>query len=326
MITEIIPKIDLHRHMGGSIKSETVWKIIQSKNDLFPLARSLEKVESFLTYRHDDKTNLNFHKFLQKFNILNYIQWNEENIDWTIEQVISDLATENIQYCELRFSIAKYLNNMTWDEQEACLFFLDRITHWSTHYKVKIGPVLSIKYEAAKIESVRMSKLINHWRIAENIVGIDVVGAESHFDRAFLSQIFRYWRMCNKGTLIHAGETQSAENVRAAIEMGINRIAHGIAVAEHPDIMDLAIKNDIIFDIALTSNYITGVVSKNDPHPARKMLDHGCKITIGTDDPVIFDLTLNQEYENAKKILNLTDKEIIKIKENSMNYALSEIS
>jgi len=323
--SEIIPKVDLHRHAGGAISSETVWEIIQSKNDLLPLASSLKKVESIMTYKHDDKTNLNFHKFLQKFNILNYIQWNENNIDWTIKQIISDLADEDIQYCELRFSIAKYLNNMTWDEQEACLFFLNRIKHWSTCYGVKVGPVLSIKYEAAKIESVRMSKLINHWKIAEDIVGIDVVGDESHFNKKFLGQIFRYWQMCNKGTLIHAGETQSAENVRSAIEMGVNRIAHGIAAAEHPDIMDLAIENDVIFDIALTSNYITGVVEKGTPHPARKLLDHGCKITIGTDDPTIFDLTLDQEYTIAKLELGLSDEELIDIKRNSVIHALSEI-
>jgi len=322
------PLIDLHRHLGGSITPEVVWSIIQKQKQLSSLADSLKAVEQDLTYKHDDKQNLTFHKFLQKFGILNYIRWDEDTIDYAINNVIADMKTEGLEYCELRFSINKYLNYIPWDERASCLFVLNRIEYWSKEHGVKIGPILCIKHESPKIESERISKLIHHWRIAEQVAGIDVVGAESHFSKRYIKDSFRYWEMCGKGRLIHAGETQSAENVKIAInDLKVTRIAHGIAAANDKDVLQLAVDKGVVFDIALTSNYLTGVTKITDNHPVIKMIKAGCIITIGTDDPAIFHITIQDEYDLLKDILTKAkmsniDNIIENIKRNSVNYAL----
>lgn len=330
-------KIDLHRHLGGSISPETIWEIIKAQPKLQNLADSLRSVEEDMTYRYEkDSKNLTFHKFLKKFNILNYIRWKEDNIDLIIKNAVKDMADEGLKYCELRFSITKYLNNLPWDETEATLFVLDRIKHWSKKYDVRIGPVLCLKYETAKVYSKRISKLIHHWKVAEDVAGIDFVGAESHFERRFLMDCFRHWRLCGKGLLIHAGETQSAENVRIAIEdLGVDRVSHGIQAAMHDQtVLNIAKEKGTIFDVAISSNFYTGAVKggmEEVPyHPVVKMIMKGCKITIGTDDPAIFDITLDQEYQRLEKILEVhseLSKEEIKgtireIKENSWLYGI----
>lgn len=271
--------------------------------------------------------------------MLNYIRWNENNIDNVINNVIKDIAEEGITYCELRFSIAKYLNHLPWDEATACLFVLNRIKYWSKHYNVVIGPILSLQYETAKVNSKRVSKLIHHWKVAEDVVGIDFVGAESHFDKNFLKDCFRHWKLCGKGLLIHAGETQSAENVKIAVEeLGVNRIAHGITAAteENEYILSMAKHNDVAFDVAINSNFYTGVIPMPKDansvayHPIIKMIMKGCKITLGTDDPATFNVTLNDEYkalevllENHSKLTNTEISSVVEeIKENSLEYAL----
>lgn len=306
------PVIDLHRHMGGAISPHTVWKIIKSDPHLANLSPSLERLYELMTFRGD--TEYNFHRFLAKFRILDNIRWTEDFIDMTIEQVVKDLSSEGIEYCELRFSINKYLAYIDWDQHEATLFFLDRLNYWANVYKVNIGPVLSIKYESPKQESRSMSKLINHWRIAEMLVGIDTVGNESMFDHRFLMEIYRFWRMCGKGILIHAAESQGAQNARLAIQhLKPNRIMHGNRIPdEDPDLLKMAIDNNIAFDVAPTSNEKTGVVLDIDNHPCIKMLEAGCSITIGTDDPVTLETTLKKEYEKISKILKVTtDSDII---------------
>lgn len=330
-------RIDLHRHLGGSIKPSVVWEIIKSQDNTSNLVNSLEAVERDMTYKHDNEINRSFNNFLKKFNLLNYIRWNEARISRVIQSVIQDLKEEGIKYCELRFSINKYLNHLPWDETEATLFVLNQIKKWSKEYNVRIGPILCLKYETPKVYSKRISKLIHKWKIAEDVAGIDVVGAETFFDKNFLKDCFRYWRLCDKGLLIHAGETQTAENVRTAIEdLHVNRIAHGVTAAdkEHDEILSIARYNNVAFDVALTSNFITGVTERTEDdsyHPVIKMLMKGCNITIGTDDPAIFDVTLDDEYQLLERILKkhseLADEEIKttveEIKINSHSYALN---
>lgn len=316
--------IDLHRHLGGCISPETVWKIIQSDSHLTNLAPSLDRLYELMTFKND--TEYNFHRFLAKFRVLDNIRWTEDSIDLTIEQVVRDIKAEGIEYCELRFSINKYLAYIDWDPYESTLFVLDRIDHWANHHKVNIGPVLSIKYESPKQESRSMSKLINHWRIAERIVGIDTVGNESMFDHRFLMEIYRFWKMCGKGLLIHVAESQGASNARLAIEhLAPNRIMHGNRIfKEDPDLLKMARDKGIAFDVAITSNIKTGVVDLIENHPAPNMIEAGCDITIGTDDPTTLDTTLGQEYQVLAKLLNTTlDSDIIKnVIANSEKHAL----
>jgi len=291
--------IDLHRHAGGSITPETVWEIIQSDKKMGNLAESLDDLYRMMTFKDDEKRN--FHHFLKKFNVQNHIMWNEAAIDLTMKQIIGDMRKEELEYCELRFSIDKYLSYIPWDEHEACLFVLQRIDYWAKEFKVKVGPVLSIKYEASYVTQKRLSKLVNHWRIAEQLVGLDLVGNEAMANRKRLRDIYRYWRACGKGLLAHAGESQGVENVRMAIQdLKVNRIAHGIRIVDDPELMALAKDNGIAFDVAITSNAMTGVVKGGiGHHPIRKMYEEGLIITIGTDDPVTFCTSLPQEYDLA---------------------------
>ncbi len=296
----MIPKVDLHRHFGGCITPDTVLAIQQRQPELRNLAPNLDRLSEIMTYLPGD-TNYNFQRFLQKFHVLNHIRWDEASIDIAVEQVVKSLKDEGIEYTEIRFSIDKYLNHINWDETEACLFFLSRVQHWKKVYGVAVGPVLCMKYETPKRQLIRLSKVVNHWHVAEQLVGVDFVSDEAFFDSEFLQQICRFWRMCGKEILVHAGETQPSKNVRDAIlKLGATRIAH--AVTADPDVLSLAKDEGVIFDISLTSNLKTGVVKNMATHPVKTMLDMGCRVALGTDDPVTFGVTLEDEYKFLQEI------------------------
>jgi len=308
-------------YFGGSITPETVIKIQDCQPELKNLVPNIERLWEIMTFKDDDG-QYNFQRFLQKFHVLNHIRWDEHSIDIACEQVVCSLRDEGIDYSEIRFSIDKYLNYINWDEVEACLFFLHRLYHWGDTYNVKVGPILCIKHETPKKQALRLSKIINHWRIKDLLAGIDFVSDEAFFDSKYVRQITRWWRMMGKGVLIHVGETQSAENVKKAIEMGVDRIAHGITAANDPEILKMANDHGVVFDISLSSNLMTGVVTDLSKHPVKKMLEHGCTITIGTDDPVTFQTTLENEYNLLQNSVGISEEEILKIKRNSGKVAL----
>jgi adenosine deaminase len=96
---------------------------------------------------------------------------------------------------------------------------------------------------------------------------------------------------------IHAGEVGRIDNVRKAIEnLTITNMAHGIDIANDENLMALAKRKNIQFDLALTSNLLIRKDLTTHNHPLYKMMEHGLNCTISSDDPVIFNTTLANEY------------------------------
>lgn len=312
-------KADNHRHLGGSISSHTVCEILRRQ---FPhMAIDAGKIHRDMTYAPGEA--LDFRHFLNKFKILDVIQWDEEAIKSTIEQVCWDIAKEGIKYCELKFSVNKYVRHTGWPVVDTIKLVHNLVAAECEKWDISIALVLSLKYEANRDEQQKMARVIDNPDIVEILSGIDLVGDESFYDYQFYQPIFREWgNVYKRGLVAHVGETQSAENVRTAIEkLGVKRISHGISIVDSPEIMALAKDRDICFDVALTSNLCTGVVKDLREHPVKRMLDFGLSIAIGTDDPSVLSTTLDEEYQKLISITGVPEEKLSEIMENSIKYA-----
>jgi adenosine deaminase len=85
----------------------------------------------------------------------------------------------------------------------------------------------------------------------------------------------------------------------------------------------LKLANDygVAFDVALTSNLKTGVITDLVNHPLRTLLAHGCEVSLGTDDPVIYNTTMEKEFRIAKNIVGVTDQQIEFMKQTAIRRA-----
>tara|TARA_R110000751_G_scaffold93925_2_gene183323 strand:+ start:2758 stop:3708 length:951 start_codon:yes stop_codon:yes gene_type:complete len=304
--------IDTHVHLGGCITSEFVWEVIQ-RDDLYYLGESLSDVISAMQFGPGEEPN--FHKFLDKFKILDKIKWNEELIDKSIKSVCDYMDINNVDYAWLRFSINKYMDCMSWRKHEAIKFIYDAFEQYRPG---KIGLMLSLKYESLRASQRQYAKLIEDERVAEKLIGIDLVGDEAHFDAEFYQPIFKEWKNAEKILCAHVGESQSVDNIRKAIEtMHVTNVAHGLKITEDQELMQIALDKNVCFDMAITSNRMTGVCKDLSKHPIRAMLDYGLNITIGTDDPVQCSTNMAKEYGVLKNDVGLTDKDCNKIMANS---------
>jgi adenosine deaminase len=166
--------------------------------------------------------------------------------------------------------------------------------------------------------------LIDDPAVCDALVGIDLVGDEAFFDPHFYAPFFKQWKAAGKGLIAHVAESQSGENLRSAIElMKIDRVSHGIMAASHPDIMKFANDHNVAFDCALTSNVKTGVIRDISSHPIKTLIENGCQVSLGTDDPVILDTTLEQEYSIAFREVGLTFDQIAQMKRNAIARAFA---
>ncbi len=288
--------IDTHCHMGGSIDQLFVWDTIQ-KYDLKHLGESYGQVFRAMTF-HEHETRT-FHKFLDKFKILDEIPWNEDLIDASIKSICDRLRAEGTLYTWMDFSINKYMT-MGWHKYEIIKFIHDTFNKYLPN---KVGLILSLKYESMQASQRQYAKLIEHEIAANCLIGIDLVGNEEHFDHTFYEPIFNDWNKAKKITRAHVGESQHHDNIKNSIlHMKVTNVAHGIMILNDPDIIKLAIDNDVTFDLALTSNYTTGIWDGECPHPAIMMQNAGLKLTIGSDDPIQCSTSIDKEYKLAASL------------------------
>lgn len=306
--------MELHRHMGGSIRAETVWEIIKrTKENIAPSLESVRK--KMIVSGVDDR---NFDTFFGKFRILDKLTWYDWAIDLAIQQICEDLEKESIEYAEISLSINKYMIHLGWTPKKVVQFICESYSRHSRRFGVKVGLLLSLKYESNRESQLNFANLIDDPDIRPLLSGIDLVGDENYYDVEFYKPIFDKWKSYDKILRCHVGELNGGRNniISAIKDLQVNRIAHGVHATEE----DVKIANEygVYFDVAIHSNIYTGVVDDIKNHPLKNMVKWGAKITLNTDDPVQCDCTIDSEFSAAVKSKLITTDDIDRIQRNAV--------
>lgn len=157
-------------------------------------------------------------------------------------------------------------------------------------------------------------------RRCDGVVAFGIGGDEARGPAAWFKEVFQYARDNGLHVVCHAGETTGAESVWEALEIGAERIGHGIAAARDPRLMAHLRERDVPLEVCLTSNVRTGAVGSLAEHPVRALYDAGVPITLNTDDPALFGTTLGREYKIAEEQFGFTADELQTIGNNGFRY------
>ena len=152
-------------------------------------------------------------------------------------------------------------------------------------------------------------------RIASNYVGDGAIsfgigGDEAAGPALALRAAFSYARDAGLRLTAHAGETAGPESIRAAIDIGAERIGHGIRAVDDVDLMRRLREEKIPLEICITSNVKTGAVESLEAHPVRRLFDAGVRITLNTDDPGVFETNMATEFELARNVFGFSEAEL----------------
>jgi len=308
-----IPLYDNHSHLGGSIEPEIVAAMLAKHGSK---KIRIGHVRKSMTYQ--GKKPDNFDAFIKKFEMLNKVQWTEEDIYDSVHQVVSKIGMDGVECSEIRFSIGKYRSFLNMNDVEIIRLIKNAFDEASKYFNVKINLVLSFRHNASE-RSLSVARKIDQY--SDCVVGIDVSGDEKFIDINKFKEIYKIWESNGKTLTAHVGEQPgTSQHVRDAIEKwNISRVAHGIYSDKYT--LDLAKDRGICFDLAISSNFYTGVVKHRHTHPALRMLENGNIITIGTDDASVFCTSLRKEYALAKEYWCLSDSDINQLKLNAIKYS-----
>jgi adenosine deaminase len=149
---------------------------------------------------------------------------------------------------------------------------------------------------------------------------IDAYGEETMDGYNRLKEYYKYAREKGLKLKVHAGQFLSAENVRTAIELlQVDEIQHGIGAAASEYIIGLIKERNIRLNICPSSNCILGAVEDIRKHPARKLYDNEINITINTDDLLLFDKGVSEEFLYLYKSGLFNEEELNEIRKNALD-------
>ncbi|MGL4206127.1 MAG: adenosine deaminase [Aeromonadaceae bacterium] len=316
MIDRSLPLTDLHRHLDGNIRAQTILELGLQHGLALP-ATTLEQLRPHVQIVETEPSLLAF---------LNKLDWGVKVLaDYEACRRVAyenaeDLKIAGIDYAELRFSPWYMAMNHNLDPQGVVEAVIDGVAAGCRDFGVKanlIG-ILSRTFgqEACQRE---LDACLAH---ADQLVAIDLAGDELGFPGPLFDSHFRRVRDAGLHITIHAGEAAGADSIWHAVRaLGAERIGHGVKAIQDPVLMNYLAERGTGIESCLTSNIQTSTVSSYASHPLRHFLAHGILACLNSDDPAVEGIDLPYEYQVAAPAVGLTQEEVSQAQRNGLTLA-----
>lgn len=320
MIDNSKPLVELHRHLDGSIRLETILELADQHGIRLPAS----DVTALAPYIHIDDSAPGLMAFLDRFEHMTAVLVDADACRRVAYENVVDAKNEGIDYIELRYSPWFMAESHAMDPaavMEACADGI-RAAERDTGIRANIIGILSRTYG---VETC-MRELDAILRHRDHVVGVDLAGDELRFPATLFADHFRRVRDAGLHVTIHAGEADGAKSVWSAIrELGAERIGHGFRAIEDPALVDYLANQGIGLECCPTSNLHTSTVSSYESHPIKMLAGQGVRFCLNTDDPGISAIDIRHEYEIAAPATGLSREQIYQSQDVALEMAfLSE--
>ncbi|MBX9444858.1 adenosine deaminase [Dickeya chrysanthemi] len=318
MIDPYIPLTDIHRHLDGNIRPQTILDLGRQFNIELPghdLASLLPHVQIV-----DSEPDLI--SFLQKLDWGVAVLGSLDACRRVAYENVEDAIRAGLDYTELRFSPYYMARCHQLPLEGVVDAVIDGITTACRDYDhrvmVRLIGIMSRTFGSHACEQ-ELEALLAH---KDGIVAIDLAGDELGFPGELFSPHFTRARDAGWRITVHAGEAAGPESIWQAIQqLGAERIGHGVAAIVDSALMEYMAEHQIGIESCLTSNLQTSTVKAMNEHPLVHFLHHGIPATINTDDPAVQGIDIRHEYEIAAPEAGLSPEDIRQAQENGLRIA-----
>ena len=316
MIDLSLPLTDIHRHLDGNIRAQTILDLGRQYNLPLPA----ESLESLIPHVQVTASEPDLVSFLSK-------------LDWGVKVLatldacrrvafenIEDAARNGLHYVELRFSPGYMAMNHGLPVAGVVEAVIEGVRQGCAAFDVQarlIGIMSRTFGESACLQE--LEALLAH---RDRIAAIDLAGDELGFPGSLFLSHFNRARDAGWHITVHAGEAAGPESIWQAIrELGAERIGHGVKAVEDPALMDFLTQQRIGIESCLTSNIQTSTVSSLAAHPLKTFLEHGVLASLNTDDPAVQGVDIIHEYNIAAPQAGLSREQIRQAQINGLEMA-----
>ena len=303
-----LPKVELHVHILGSIRPETLLSIIRDDDVKTPYATVEEIIKRF---EYTDFVN-----FLRTYmEIVDYIT-DERHFEQITYEMLENCAKSNVHYVEASFSPPDHkAKGLDFDKM------LDSINRGILRAKKDFGVETNIRVDTCRSSTFdEAMEILDHIeKKPDNIITLDLGGDEKRWPPRPFAEHYKRATTLGLHRVAHAGEAAGPESIWDAIHsLDVERIGHGVTAQQDPDLIEYLKREQIAIEMCPVSNLRTGVVSSISEHPIREFFDKGLLVTVNSDDPSLFHTNMNNEYEQIHKHLGFSLKELFQISLNGI--------
>ncbi|PYV82011.1 MAG: adenosine deaminase [Acidobacteria bacterium] len=299
-----LPKAELHLHLEGSITPETLVELRRRRGQESTIA------EADALYQYKD-----FLGFLMAFKTLTEDLQTPDDYELITYRLMQQLKIQNVLHAEAYVSVGVCL----WREQDFDAIF-EGLERGRERGQKEFGVSLLWIFDAVRQfgaeAAQKVFELAAKYR-DRSVVSIGIGGDELKAQPELFREQFAYASAQGLRLTAHAGESAGPESIWGALNLGAERIGHGLTAAQDPELIEELAQRQVPIEICLTSNLKTGCCLQLHDHPVRKYFDQGLMITLSSDDPAMFGTTLNREYELAQSEFGFTDEHLRELARNS---------
>ncbi|MDK2972605.1 MAG: adenosine deaminase [Candidatus Sumerlaeota bacterium] len=299
-----MPKCELHCHLDGSMRVETILDLAERQGVRLP-SHDPAELRSLLV--QDEAASLV--QYLKAFDVTLSVLQDYESLRRAAFELIEDSAKENIVYIEVRYSPLLHQRKGL-KLTEIVEAVLQGLREGERKYATKWGLIICGMRSTHPRYTIQMAELCIAYKHL-GVVAFDLAGAEGGNPAADHEEAFRLILNNNVNVTIHAGEAYGPPSIAQALHMcGAHRLGHAVRLKEDGDLLNYCCDHRIPLEICLTSNVQTGAVSEISEHPLRFYYDFGLRVCLNSDNTLMSGVTVTDELYKAHKNLGFTLPEI----------------
>lgn len=307
-----LPKAELHLHLEGTVTPETWLRLLKRRDNATKV--TLEELRERMRFR-------DLHTFFEAWMALIVTLKEPDDFRIIARECGRQLAAQNVRYAELHTSVAgaQQAGRLNADE------VLPAIAEGLDEARREGGPewrlIVDIIRDLAAVgdADIGLNIALNHAR--HGVVAVGLGGSEHLYEAGWAREAFSAAIAGGLHATAHAGEGSGPESIRAALDIGAERIGHAARAVEDPTLVKHLMKERIPLEMCPTSNVCTGAVRSIEEHPVGRFLREGMVVSLSTDDPAFFGTSLNDEYLKVAKAFSLSESELITLARNAFEGA-----
>ena len=287
------PKIELHVHLEGTVRPETLLEIAR-RNDYALPCSTVEELRALYEFR-------DFAHFIEVWILTTNALRTSDDFRQVVVDYAAEASAHGAVYIEGIFSPAERVRRgVDWDE----IFtgYCDGAQEARERFGVEINLTPDIVRGFPLDEAAEVVRHAARYR-DRGVVGIGLGGLESRYPPEPYEPVFELARSEGFASVPHAGEVVGAASVRGALDaLGADRIRHGIRAVEDAALIRELADRELVLDVCPISNLRTRAVASLEEHPLPQLVAAGVPCSISTDDPAMFDTDLTKDYEAARSL------------------------
>ncbi len=313
-----LPKLDLHVHLDGSLRLDTLKELAACLPEERRFPDDLDLEQAVIP-----PMRCSLEEYLKSFEYTLEVLQDSDSLERAALELCEDAASEHVVYLEIRFAPLLH-TKCGLSPREVVTSVLAGLHHAEDRFPIHVRLILSAMRNESRERSVEVAQLAAQFR-KKGVVGFDLAGPEHNYPPILHKTAIGFARDVGLHLTLHAGEGCCPEQIREVIDLGTERIGHGIYLDHDPSALERVVKDGIPLELCPTSNLqVSGRMKQYADHPFDSFRRQGIRVTINTDNRLMSQTSCTREMKVMVDAFDLSRDDVRQILQNSIDAAFCD--